>query len=253
MQENHKRPRRLRLAVLIGAVFFLTAVGSAAAVIPASAASAARPAAEGVIPIPPAGWHPKTIARIWQDPRATSRLETLSPAACTALNRQHPGAFPHCQVRDYFLDVRQQPLPSGTRFAAANGAEASRAEVAAVAASNPYYQFYAYATQCSPLDGCNTWSTQLEAHGVYNYLNVYQWGVFCNVAYEGPGVTDSCGWRGFFDNGGVWYPSQDEVGMQFGNNGSASETIGPVTGTWGYGQRFYVNVGGYVFGYYDWY
>jgi hypothetical protein len=250
MQKNCRRPRRLRLAVLIGAVFFLTAVGSAAAIAPASAASAARPAALRVIPIPPVGWHPKTISRIWQDSRATSRLETLSPAVCTALNRQHPGTATRCQVRSYSLEIRQ-PLPAGTRYVTANGVTASRA--AAVAASAPYTQFTIYRTQCDPLDGCHAWSTQLEARGVYNGSYVYQWGVYCTAAYEGIGMANSCGWRGYFDNGGAYLPSLGAVGMQFGNNGNASETIGPASGTWGYGQRFYVDVFGTEFDYYDWY
>ena len=248
MQKSRTRPRPLRLAALIGAVFFLTAIGSAAAVAPASAASAARPAASRAIPIPPAGWHPKTVARIWQDPRATTQIETLPPAACMALNRQHPGAAPHCQVRNYILVIRQ-PLPRGTRFITANGAKASRA--AAVAASTSYQQFYAYATQCSPLDGCGAWNTQLEAHGVYNGTHVYQWGVFCNAASQGP--LNDCTWKGYFDNGGAYLPSLGAVGMQFGNDGKATETELGFTYTWTYGQRFYVDVFGTAFGWYDWY
>jgi hypothetical protein len=248
MQKSNKRPRPLRLAVLIGAVTFLTAIGSAAAVAPASAASTPRPAVSRVIPIPPAGWHPKTIARIWQDPRATTRLETLPPAACKALNQQHPGAVPTCQVRDYILDIRQ-PLPPGTRFITANGAKASPAAMAAASAS--YTQFHAYATQCSPLDGCRAWNTQLEAWGVYNGTYVYQWGVFCNAAAEGP--SNQCTWHGFFDNGGAYLPSFGVDGMQFGDDGTAKESEVGINYEWDYGQRFYVDTYGTAFGWYNWY
>jgi hypothetical protein len=247
MQKSHKKPRPLPLAMLIGAAFFLTVIGSAAAVAPAWAASAARPAASRVIPIPPAGWHPKTIARIWLDPRATTRLETLPPAACTALNQQHPGAAPHCQVRDYILDIKQ-PLPPGTRFITANGATVSHAAAVTAAA---YTQFWAYATQCSPLDGCGAWNTQLEAWGIYNGTYVYQWGVYCNAAANGP--SNECTWHGSFDNGGAYLPSFGVDGMQFGDDGSAKQQFLGQPYEWDYGQRFYVDTYGTAFGWYDWY
>lgn len=246
MQKRHTSPRPLRSALLVGAVSFLTAIGFAA-VAPASAAVAIRPAASHVIPIPPAGWHPEHIARIWQDPRATTRIETLPPAACRALNHQHPGAARHCQVRDYNLEIRQ-PLPAGTRFATAHGAKASQA---AVAASPPYYQYTIYRTQCSPVAGCASWATQLEAWGVYNGQYVYQWGVFCTARSDGP--DNVCTWHGYFDNGGAYLSWCGCIGMQFGENSHATWSENGYNWNWEAGQRFWVDIFGTPFDYYSWY
>jgi hypothetical protein len=252
MQTRHMRSKLFRRAALAGVVSLLTVIGSAAAVAPASAAAVTRPAASQAIPVPPAGWHPKTIGRLWLNPRATTQVETLSPAACRALNQKHPGAAPNCKVRDYFLKIsgNHQPLPRGTRFITANGATASRA--AAVQASAAYKEFdYAWQQCATTAGGCSGWATSLEAVGVWNGSHVYQWNVYCTA--RSSVYDNTCTWHGYTDNGGAYLSWCGCEAMQFGENSHASIVEGGYTSNWEAGQRVWVDIFGTPFDHTQWY
>ena len=235
----------------MAAACLLTAIGTAAAGPPASAAATAQPTASRAIPIPPVGWHPQAIARPWLNPHATTRTETLSPAACAALHKEHPGAARSCKVRDYFLKISShQPLPRGTRFVTANGAKATH--TAAVQAATAYTEFDYTWTQCATTaGGCNGWATTLEAQGVWNGTHVYQWNVWCTP--RSSVYDNTCTWKGYLDNGGAYLAWCGCVAMQFGENSHASISEGGYTSNWEAGQRVWVNIFGYPFDHTQWY
>jgi hypothetical protein len=236
------RRHLLRSARLLGALLLLTAFGSFAAVAPASAAAKKQHAASQAIPIPPAGWHPRTIAPPWLDPHATTWVQTLSPTACATLKADHPAAAPTCKVRDYFLKTggSHQPLPAGTRFT--KGSEAS--------SSYYYWGIYSY-WQCSYTLGCNGWNIHLRIDGVANNVHVYQWDVWCSPG--GNVIYNSCTWKGYLYNGGTHNSNCNCNAMQFGDNSQATQALpggSDITGE--SGQRVWVTDEGVGFDYSNW-
>jgi hypothetical protein len=244
------RPKLLWAAPLLGALLLITAVGSVAAVAPASAAAKTQHAVSQAIPIPPAGWHPQVIARPWLNPYAITTIQTLSPAACAKLNAAHPGAAPGCKVRDYFLKTggSHQPLPAGTRF--------TKGSKAVSASSPPYYYWGQYSyTQCSYTFGCNGWNTHLQIDGVANNVHVYQWNVYCTAG--GNLIGNVCTWPapgqsgGYLYNGGTYNSECGCTAMQFGDDSTASGTIAGTSVTAESGQRVWVSDEGVGFDYWN--
>jgi hypothetical protein len=207
MRTESINPRRIKRATLAGAISVLATLGFTAAAAPAWATGSARPATSQAIPVPPAGWHPKMITRPGLVPQTRTWTETLSPAACSALNHQHPGAAPDCKLHDSVTGEKGMPLPSGTRFTASNGADAT-------ASSAPYYQFLFTFNQCGPT--CNAYKISFEINGVFNGYHVYQWNIWVTPSSNGPQAKWT--WKGYKDNGGAAVSNWPSPAMQFGEN-----------------------------------
>jgi hypothetical protein len=240
MRIRRIKPNLVKGATLVGALSMFIALVSAAVISPASAASNARLAASQAIPVPPAGWHPQTITRPWLDPHAKTWIETLSPAACSALNHQHPGAAPNCTVRDYVTGQKGQPLPKATRFITENGANAA-------AASATWYQFDYTFSQCGL--SCSIWSDSFEINGVYNGIRVWYWNIWNTPSTNGPSATTT--WTGVRDNGGAYLSWCGCNGMQFGEDATITAYAAGselIDDTW---QRVWVDVWGTWFDYTD--
>jgi hypothetical protein len=253
MRARPMRTNLFRQAAMLGAASLLTALGAVAAVASASAATtgSSQQAASQAIPIPPAGWHPKAIARPWLNPHATMRIVTLSPTACSALNKKRPGAAPNCTVRYYFLKEggNHQALPPGTRFAA--GTRLITAETTALASSS-YWYWGAYSfVECSnSAVGCTAWNVNLTIDGIANGAYVYVWNEGCSPS--GFGYDVECTWTGNLHDGGAYQSWCGCDAMQFGDDSQES-----VAGSIGVldiesGQRVWVDIFGDWFNYSSW-
>ncbi len=227
------RSKLIKRATLAGVIAVVSALGSCAAITPAWAAGSARLAASQTIPVPPVGWHPPRITRPWMDPRAKTWKERLSPAACSALNHQHPGAAPSCQVRNYVTGEKGLPLPRGTRFVTANSASA------------PYHQFDYTFTQCGI--SCSVWKDDFEINGVYNGSHVYQWNIWNTFTTNGPSGRTT--WKGYRDNGGAYLSWCGCNGMQFGVDAEITASIAGTQETFDTWQRVWVDIWGTWFDY----
>ena len=209
MRTGSVKPNFMKRAALVGVTSALAVLGSAAAVVPASAVSNARLAA----------------AR----PDKWSQVETLSGAACAALNRQHPGAAPSCQVHLYVTGEKGLPVSPGTHLAAAKDTAATS------------YGFRYTFKQCGL--SCSVWQDSFEVHGWYDGSHVYDTGLPNNTpSTNGPSARTT--WRGVRDNGGAAISNWPSHAMQFGENSEITFITAATTLTDETWQRVWVDVYG---------
>ena len=204
------KPNFMKRATLVGVTSTLAVLGSAAAVTPASAASNAQLATA--------------------QPMKWSQTETLSGAACAALNRQHPGVAPNCQVHLYVTGEKGLPVSPGTHLAAAKDTAATS------------YGFDYTFRQCGL--SCSVWQDSFEVHGWYNGSHVYKTGSGVNNTASTNGPSARTTWTGVRDNGGAAVSNWPDHAMQFGEDAeitfiSAAATL--TDETW---QRVWVDVYG---------
>ena len=119
-------------------------------------------------------------------PNAHAGTFNLPAASCASLRKAHPGA--NCQVVSYsVLTVRpivlQQP--------------------SATAHPNTWYTWSYSKYECSIIS-CKVWGFHLQANGVTNHSQIWQYNVYCNSSGLG-----NCTWHGYSDNG----TSNIEIGL----------------------------------------
>lgn len=210
MRTGSTGPNFMKRATLAGVTSALAVLGSAVAVTPASAAGNAQLAAAG-----PMKW---------------SQTETLSRAACAALNQQHPGAAPDCQVHLYVTGGKGLPVSPGTHLAAAGNTAATS------------YGFNYIFKQCGTT--CVVWDDSFEVHGWYNGTHVYETGSGVNNTVSTHGASARTTWTGVRDNGGAAVSNWPDHAMQFGEDTEVTLTVAGTTVTDDTWQRVWVDVYG---------